>query len=368
MRRVERYRVRQQLGLPSGAAPQSKVVHCRTPPPLELPGAITAPAAIRVPYKMLFDVDQLIKRSFETGQWYFVNKDHIIESSSDEAMEKRAIMELNTGVQLGYGAIKAQDTKAGFQHWSRAFQTLDVLLRGRYHDIVPNIIAELTDLYDSGHGCIVIEMMKHIAALSRFYDRDDRPVSAILVHLDEIPPDSLPGLEEQIMTIFSKTFEFYLGEKCYNSFANMMRGAQRKLQRSDQARIEDCLPPVAKMDRQYGPADRRTLDVLRVRTRTLGFRGQHQKAEQEALMLTHRAASLEDDWQRLYFCVKGLYYAGLAQFQQADGGRAEASFRTALNFIEEFRAVDSSEQFNSAKARMLEKLKILSKQRDVLCT
>jgi hypothetical protein len=349
---VERYRDRyriqdvNQRSLLEREKGRATDLLCRTPPPTE--GHLQSPSLWRVPEKVLFNLDALIKRSFETGTWRFNGNDLLINSSASDQLEKTSIMTLLTGIDLGCTAITSGSHELGEIHWRQAFDEIDHLVAGQYHDIIPNLILKVTELGHRGFGPAATRMRDRIAQRSKAIEGDgDKPIAAILSQLDEVSLEHMAGLEESIMALFRTVFEFYLGRYCYNSFVTMMDGANGRLRRNEWLSPDDCLPDLAKLDATFGPANCRPLDMLRLRIEISYLRGQYDRVIEESSALIPRAYTKQNDpWQMHYYLFIGWHHRSSAQYHLEEYGSAKESLSIAQYMADRFSVIEPSGLFD----------------------
>ena len=75
------------------------------------------------------------------------------------------------------------------------------------------------------------------------------------------------------------------------------------------------LPPISHFDAVFGPANRRSMDVISLRAEVFNRRGMHAETETEATLLIERAEMINDDpWQRFYNLARGSFLLGISQY------------------------------------------------------
>ena len=110
----------------------------------------------------------------------------------------------------------------------------------------------------------------------------------------------------------------------------------------------------------FGPVNCCPLDVLRLRVEILYQRGQYQRVTEEASLLIQRADRKQNDpWQRHYFLIKALYHTGSAHYYLGNHESTKQCLGYALYLDDEFCKIDGSDQFNSERVFMHEKLELL---------
>ena len=360
-RYLQKYKVQipRQESLANSRNPAIEQLVCWTPPPAERP--LQTPEPWMIPEKFLFGLDGLIRGSFESGTWRFFDGERLIESSPDAAGEQRRIMTFLQSIDQGRAAAQIGDNLLAGNRWRLAFLEIEYLMKGKYHDIIPNVISKLNDLNNWGFQGVATMLINHIASLCHEYQRSGHQIAPIFVGFDKVDLKSLNGLEERIWTMFHSIFSTYVGPQCYNTFVMKMNRAKRRLRHSERENIDECLPPLVPLEKEFGPMNCRPLDVLRLRLETLSERGQHQQVTEEAPLLIQKAdGKWNDPWQRCYFLIKALYCAGSAHFHLGNLESARHHLNQALYLDAEFCKLDSSDQFNTERAHMHEKLRLLS--------
>jgi hypothetical protein len=330
---------------------------CRTPPPSPH-ASLPVIESWRVSEKLLYDVDVLVKGSFECGRWKWVSNQLIIESSEQQLQDKLAIHDMLGSLANGVAAANARDYELAFKYWQQSFVKVDALVKGQYHDIIPNLIQQINDLNSLGLVPVAASFKAHMAEASAVYGTPGTPSSAIFAGLGSLDMSLLVGAEERIMAHFHALFEQYLGYRSYNSFVMMMDGARRRLLHQSWTTFADCLPDIAHLDADFGSTDRRPLDVLGLRLEILKKRGMPHEAEPEALEMIRRAErTLNDDWQRYYNLTRGWYFLGWARYAIPEKrSQAVACFETALTCDDELCKIEDFHIFVSERTEMLKYL------------
>ncbi|KAK3686163.1 hypothetical protein B0T22DRAFT_492951 [Podospora appendiculata] len=351
LRRVERHALRAGLlrrerGSRSTSTSQPQpddrgTVACRTPPP-QLPQALPVIKHWRVPEKLLHDIDVLVKGSFESGRWSFNRPELIINSSPAQVDEVKSLHGFLGGLENGCAAAESHDFTTAGVFWKQAFEFFDKLVRGQYHDIIPNVIQMANDLVRKGRPEVAELLIKHAANCSEVLLPQDglqRSIYRGLGQLDSV--EKLVALEELIMRRFAELFELYLGASCYNSFVIKMDGARRRLLHDPWATMQECLPDLSLLDAAFGPSDRRCVDVVALRLEILHLRHLDSDAKTAAAELLRRAEMIRnDEWQRFYNLTRGYYFLGCAQDRLGERAAAVESFRRAMRSNEELCRVD----------------------------
>ena len=330
-------------------------VICRTPPPTQ--GLLQAPQQILIPEKLLYSLDGLIRESFESGAWRFFDNERLIESSPAAVAEQRALMSFLGSVDQGCTATRIGHLVLADAHWQRAIVELEVLLRGTYHDIIPNIISKLTDLDDWGFADVANRLMREMVGIASACKHSGIVIFPLYEAFDGLILEGMSELEDRVWEMFHSVFQLYLGSYCYNTFVMMMDRAQRKLQRDKDLNIDHHLPPLQPLDDQFGILNCRSLDVLRMRVETFYQRREYVRVTEEASSLIVRAErKLNDPWKRHYFLIKAYYHSGNAHFYLGNFESTTQHLSYALYLEEEFCKLDQSYQFGSERIFMKEKL------------
>ena len=268
-----------------------------------------------------------------------------------------ALHALIAELEIACNASKSGNNNLAGLHWQKAFKEIDGLMQGHYHDTVPNMIQQINQLSRQGFQEVASLMRSQIARSIAVHCAHGNGQSSILAALDKLDFNHMEEVEERIMKIFLTLFDFYLGSRCYNSFVMLMNSARRRLARSPWVSLESCLPDLSGLDQDFGPSNRRPLDVIRIRVETLYLRVLYLEVENEALVLAHRADRIQNDpWQRFYFLTKAWYHIGSAQFSLKRHIDAKSSFFRALWWESEFSTIDESGMFNPEVLHIWEQL------------
>lgn len=159
------------------------------------------------------------------------------------------------------------------------------------------------------------------------------------------------------MSRFIEHFELYVGSQCYSSFVLVIDSARHKLKRSKWATLDESLPTLSVLDEIFGPSNRRSLEVLRLRADVLFERGMYRDAKDVASMLIQRADLVEgDEWNRHYFMINGWYVVGNVQYLLGEYAAATSSLHNCLELEEEFGKAWYSYLFNKEKILIWERL------------
>ena len=367
---IEKYRRRYKISKSGEEAdgqrdapefPASQIVKRWRPVPMDITQMYST---IEIPERILYNVDSMIRKSFGIKEWYFLDKDRLIESSEYAHIEKGNIMSLLSGIDLGCAFAQAGDSESAVHHWCQASLQLESLLKGRFHDIIPNLICKLNDLLDRGFSDVAEKMIDHISKLCSIYLPAGYPIAAIFQCLNRVDLAHLPGLESRLLGMYHNLFEYHVGGQCYNTFVMNINAAKRILERYEWTDIDMTLPALEPLELAHGLANCRSLDVLRMKIETLYHRGQYLELIPTAQLLKNRADTKRDDpWQRSYFMIKALYYGGRAHVILGNDESARLWLGEAL-FLEDIftRTVDGSGQFTSEKVLMQDTLAALGNQ------
>ena len=340
-------------------------VVCRTPPP-PLPNSPPVIQHWRVCEKILYDVDILIKGSFEAGHWKFAGNEALMESSPAQEFELTTLNIFLGNLNNGCAAAGVQDFALAGVYWRQAFLDIEQLVKAEYHDVIPNLIQKVNDLNYNGLSGLAILLKKHIAMCSQHLSRQNGPRSSIYQAFGELDLAFMIEVEERTMKRYNELFEVYLGPLCYNSFVMMMDAARRRLVQHNWVTFEDCLPAVPQLDAVFGPSDRRTLDVIALRVDISSQRGWQTQTEAEAPQLIERAEMIEnDEWQRLYHLTKGWYYLGTAQYMLKKRVVAKDSLLNALRCAEELSQASDFNIFDAQKVTIQKYLEDLNMMPDL---
>ncbi|KXJ84608.1 hypothetical protein Micbo1qcDRAFT_181495 [Microdochium bolleyi] len=149
----------------------------------------------------------------------------------------------------------------------------------------------------------------------------------------------MAAMEERIMSRFTQLFNAHLGMRNYNAFVMMMDAARRKLFHAPWVPLDECLPSVDYFDANFGPTDRRVLDLVALRVEVLARRAEHAQVVQQASDLTHRAEIIVgDEWQRLFNLIRAYFFLGQAYLGLSDADLARVSFECMLVYEAQFSA------------------------------
>jgi hypothetical protein len=358
LRRVESHK--QRAGLPdflvqinqdnaeSSNSATVSMVACRTPPPM-LSQNMPVAEYWRVSEKLLFDINVLVQGSFEAGRWKYDGIEMLILSAqthSNQENEKKALHQFLGGLNLGIEAANARDYDLALEYWMKSFIPLETLVKGQYHDTIPNIIQKINDLCREGLGPVAASLTRHIANYATEFLEPGNQNLAIFQGLAALDEKYMVEVEQLVMRKFNEYFEFYLGRYSYNSFVMMTNAARRRLLQNPWTTFEDSLPDIPTLDEEYGPTNRRTLDILSLRVETSRRRNMNHTVAVEAQKLLERAALIQgDEWQRLYNGTRASFFLGSALYDLGRYSEAFVSFSDMLHFEEEFRKVEKIDIF-----------------------
>ena len=368
LEKIERYRKRNKLDFhqrslfKTNQTPKTGVV-CRTPP--LLPKSLPVTQAWRVFEKLLFDVNNHIRVSFESGVWTFDGNERLIRSSPAQSSERSSLHAFLGGLDISCAAFAAGNVQLAGGYWRQGFREIETLVMGQYHDTIPNMIQKINDLNRQGQLEVAVLLKKQITRSSMTYQSPDRSRLSILEVLEKLDLEYMVEVEERVMQCYVELFDLYLGSQCYSSFVMLMNAARRKLTRNPSATFEECLPDLSLLDNSFGPSNQRSMDVVRLRVETLNLRGLHEQTEIEAYALVERAAQIQDDqWKQLYYLTKGWFYVGSAQYLLGKPDIATENLSQSLRCGGGFSRIDHSGLFNPERLIMLKYLEHLGTRKN----
>ncbi|KAF2435049.1 hypothetical protein EJ08DRAFT_388323 [Tothia fuscella] len=318
-----------------------------------VPQAVSQPAISRIPEDLFYNNNILIQSSFKRGHWKATGDEALIDSSDSERQERHALHTFLGKLVTGCKAAASGDSLLAGSDWNHAFEQIEILVKGQYHDIIPNLIQKVNDLQEQGYHFLALELVNYVAqsCVTHQVAKDQDPT--ILLEMRKIDMVDMIEIEEQIMAMFVELFARFLGPMYYNSFVMRMNAASRKLIRDNWARLDDHIPALAIMDNMFGPTNRRSLDIIRLRVEVLHHRQEYESVEVEAELLISRASLLEnDDWLQFYFLIKGYYFSAYACYRLKRSSTLEQIYRT-LRYIELFSEIDSAGIFEPKQVAML---------------
>lgn len=323
------------------------------PPKIAHP--LPSPHVWKVPEEIFHASSALIRGSFESSHWASTGDELIIQSSTNQDIEKIALHSFLSSLDLASKAASSGHHQLAGTYWTRAFGIVEnILVTGQYHDILPNLLQKINDLNAEGHTTIATKLQGHLAAKSKssyLRDKSRSNVATILQTINLVHLSDMPAIEERIMSLFVTQFDSFLGLCHYNSFVLRMNYARRQLLRNDQATLTEYIPSLDLFDGLFGTCNRRSLDIVRLRMEVLHHRGNYARVEGEAKCLVERAGRVRDDvWLRLYFLIKGYYHLGIAEYLQGQEGVARGNIVRCIELINEFDRIDPHGMFAAEKA------------------
>jgi hypothetical protein len=328
----------------------------KTPPPSPPQYALSPPLFLKLREKIIYETEVYIKGSFESKSWYFNGNNSIIQSSESQDSERKSLHAFVGDLDSGSAYFAQGKPEIGGLYWRKAFREIEALVRGQYHDIVPNMAQKINDLETKGHPEAAIILRRYIAQSCRTRSISGHPKTAIFKALADLDNHSMKDLEEVIMKAYVHLFDFYLGPRCYNSFVMQMNFARRMISQGG-GLLDQWLPDISTLNDTFGPSDRRSLDTIRLRIEVLYQRAEYLDVETQSLDLVRRATMIEgDEWLSSYFHIKGWYFIGMAQFSLLDYDGANFSLTTCLWWMDGFCKIDDTGLFNPEKVGILERL------------
>jgi hypothetical protein len=330
-----------------------------------IPRRIESPETIQIEEKFLHNIQLYIKGSFELGLWRFVDNEHLIESSTVQPKDQHSIYSFYSGVRSGCERLNAGEGKIGGIHLGDAFKSIDELVLSTYHDVLPNIIWQLTDLYNGGpEQRKLAEMIRqHITEAAQTYPLPDDPRRPIFKAFKSLDLSHMKDLEDKMMDCFVDNFRFFLGARCYSTFVMESNRARRRLDWANYLTLDECLPDLHVLDQVFGPSNLRPLEVIRRRTEVSFKRGLYAQTKTESNRLVERALLVcpeNEAWTRQYFLLKGLQYLGDSQFCLRESAGATAAYEEFIRQEAVFSNLTPGFQFRPAKFRILERLEELA--------
>ena len=193
-------------------------------------------------------------------------------------------------------------------------------------------------------------LKRHLVQSSETFLLPNSSNALIYKALGDLDMTYMADVEDRIMARFNELFEFYLGPVCYSSFVVMMDGARRRLFRDEWTRPEDFLHPVSHFDAVFGPANRRSMDVISLRAEVFNRRGMHAETEVEAALLIERAEMINDDpWQRFYNLTRGSFLLGVSQYALKKRDAAIGNLLNVFRYEEDLQRVNDFHMFGPEK-------------------
>lgn len=291
-----------------------------------------------------------MKGAFEKGLWSGTDQHQLIKSSGLQHEETHLLHVFLNNLSCGCEAANANNFVTAGKFWTNAMASIEKLVQGAYHDIIPNFVQQINNLMRQGRQDLAQILLQHIAGCCQVFLSTSNPTTAVYASLGQIELEHMPELEERMMKQFQRNFEIYLGARNYNSFVMMIDHARRRLLRDDWLRIEDVLPPVDQVDRNFGVSDRRSFDVIALRIEVAKKRKQYNLIESEAPILIQRAELiLNDEWQKFYNLARGWFELGGAQYFLLKNNLAVSSLLKGIQSDDRLRALGDWNIFDTER-------------------
>ncbi|KAF3228969.1 hypothetical protein TWF191_002079 [Orbilia oligospora] len=326
-----------------------------------VPRQISPPQVFETSERLGYEVSNYIKGSFEGKRWKVKDNQNIINSSPNQDTEVQILTTFLTDIETGCSNFAVGNGYSGGLYWRKAFENIEYLVRGDYHDHILNIVITINDLREKGYPGAAELLKSYASQLGRHKQPPEGRIRALIYReLGNVSLDQMPQLEEIVLACFMELFERYLGDYCYNSFVVQMNMARRRLRLGDWVNLTDVLLALSVLDHKFGVSDRRPLDVIRVRVETLFKRKKYLEVIQHSRSLVERAELIEiqdDPWQRHYFSIKGCYYMGISLFSLEKYEEAHIILSKCFDLIESFYTVQNNfALFDSEKVEIVERL------------
>lgn len=315
------------------------------------------PAHLKASESLFHSIEILIARSFETAHWKFYSNDRLIHSSPNEDAEKIELQEFIGDIDCADEAAKSNNFSAAGKFWQSAFDRVPTLVQAQYHDVIPNLLQKINDLQAAGYTEVADKLRSYVAGMARAKTPDNP-----LVAFQELGLEQFRGIEQVVMSLFSRLFEFYLGAACYSSFVMLMDSARRRLVHNPWEQCDDVLPNLFQIDVVFGPADRRSMDIISLRIEVEYRRLRYGEVKRHAEMMIQRADMiLDDDWLMYYYLTRSYYFLGCAQFHLGEKMEAQESFARSLLADYNLCLIKDFSIFNTEKIMMRKYLEELNK-------
>ncbi|KAF3130550.1 hypothetical protein TWF594_010306 [Orbilia oligospora] len=326
-----------------------------------VPRQISPPQVFEISERLGYEVSNYIKGSFEGKRWKVKDNQSIINSSPNQDTEVQVLTTFLTDIETGCSNFAMGNGYNGGLYWRKAFDNIEYLVRGDYHDHLLNIVITINDLKERGYSSAAELLKSYASQLGRHKQPSEGHIRALIYReLGNASLDQMPHLEEIIIACFVELFERYLGDYCYNSFVMHMNMARRRLRLGDWVDLTDVLPALSVLDHKFAVSDRRRLDVIRVRVETLFKRKKYLEVIEHSRSLVERAELIgiqDDPWQRHYFSIKGFYYMGMSLFSLEKYEEAHIILSKCFDLIEKFYTVQHNfALFDSEKVEIVERL------------
>lgn len=155
-----------------------------------------------------------IKGAFESDAWIFNENELLIESFQFQSLEQDSLHAFLKGLDTDCVNKALEECRLVELYWRRAFKKIENLVKGSYHDIIPNVVQKLNDLND--HGCpeVAILMKNQIASVGMSPRLPNDPRKSIFKAFADVDMNHLVELEARIMSRYVELFELYLGPQC----------------------------------------------------------------------------------------------------------------------------------------------------------
>jgi hypothetical protein len=370
-KKVERHIQRARLKLDARTRTQTPTygdgmdpVFFQEMPPLN--GLLLRDEESRVPEKFLYHVEVMIKGSFEAGDW-FKGREGSIHSSPTDSEDLTAMRAFKKRVyDARWHASRGQFVEAG-KEWRYAFLLVEIIVQSRHYHILQTICSAICELWVYGLSQVAEALQRHLAQCASVF-KAHAAFAAIYATFGQLDLAMLLDVEDRMVKIFDGLFKLYLGSSCYGLFELTTSLALGRLQRCEQAAIDDLLPSLRSLDEEYGQSSRRSLRLIYTRMNIMFERDQFDEATMEGRELVRRAMSIRDNKHlQLRWLFRGWYQLGNVFSVRGFVDDAANALTEAQRFEFAFRQLYDDDRFEDRRmdiVDMLERLNLDGSRQD----
>ncbi|KAF3164544.1 hypothetical protein TWF788_001145 [Orbilia oligospora] len=145
-----------------------------------VPRQISPPQVFETSERLGYEVSNYIKGSFEGKRWKVKDNQNIINSSPNQDTEVQILTTFLTDIETGCSNFAVENGYNGGLYWRKAFENIEYLVRGDYHDHLLNIVITINDLREKGYPGAAELLKSYASQLGRHKQPPEGRIRALI--------------------------------------------------------------------------------------------------------------------------------------------------------------------------------------------
>lgn len=337
LRKLKRFCRTHNIDFPTQSAVTSATAGSRTQKliaskPVSLPNTLDAPECYRNPARLFECFKRYVYKMFSNGTWKLTGTDAEIEASVF-ATKNLMLVEEQYDILWISKAFQEEDNKKALSScWNRLFENMASLLRSTYPTVLRRIIVFVEYFHNLDLPELAAYLHKYVPQMASEILPETDPRRSMFEALAYVDSDqkTMQYCYENIARLFAEILEKELGAKSAVAYRRRLDYIRNSERRQPSESLDDRLPSLYQVDREYGPFSDVAMGLLSTRLILHYKRKEYDKVLEVGPQLVFRTEHAPHNYRACRFLIQAQVYLGLALYELKHFEDSRQRFKRAL--------------------------------------